>query len=170
MFEDEASFRQDATLHATWSRRGNTPIVPVASNRGSVKVFGCIDIHQSKFLYQFTQSKFNAEAYIHFLESVLAKKYYPKKVCYIQDNASYHKDKNVWAWFAENQHWLHVKNLPPYCPELNATEHIWHHTRVSGIHNQYFDSKEKIVTNLEIVFSDIKKHPKQIQGYLQPFL
>ncbi len=63
-----------------------------------------------------------------------------------------------------------MKNLPPYCPELNATEHVWHHTRVSGIHNQHFDSKEKIVANLEKVFFDMQKNPKQIEGYMHPFL
>jgi hypothetical protein len=26
----------------------------------------------------------------------------------IQDNASYHKDGEVWAWFGENRHWLEV--------------------------------------------------------------
>lgn len=105
-----------------------------------------------------------------FLENVLAKAYYPKPVIYIQDNAPYHKNADVWKWFSENQHWLHVKNLPPYCPELNATETIWHYTRVNGIHNHHFDSREKIIENLEKVFSDIQKHPFKISGYMQPFL
>jgi len=170
VFEDEASFRQDATLHATWSRRGNTPIVHTASNRNSVKVFGCVEIKNAKFMYQFADKKFNASSYIHFLESVLARKFYPNPVIYIQDNASYHKDREVWAWFSENSHWLHVRNLPPYCPELNATETIWHYTRMNGIHNQYFDSADKIVLNLEKVFFGIRKNPKSIAGYLRPFL
>lgn len=121
-------------------------------------------------MYNFAAEKFNSETYLNFLEKVLAKKFYPRPVCYIQDNASYHKDSRVWEWFAENRSWLHVKNLPPYCPELNATENIWHYTRVNGIHNHYFDSKEKIITNLEKVFFDIKKHPEKIEGYLHPFL
>ena len=91
---------------------------------------------------------------------MLAKHYYPKQVYYIQDNASYHKDSEIWKWFSENQHWLHVKNLPPYCPELNATEHIWHHTRVNEIHNQYFDSTTKIFANLEEVFDKIQSKLK----------
>lgn len=133
-------------------------------------MFGCIDIHSSKFLYQFAEEKFNAKTYIYFLESVLAKKYYPRKICYIQDNASYHKDKNVWEWFKENQKWIFVKNLPPYCPELNATESIWHHTRMQGTHNQYFDTKEKILNTLEKVFTSFQKRPMEIQGYINPFL
>lgn len=135
-----------------------------------MKVFGCIDIFSSKFHYRFAEEKFNANSYLEFLEKTIAKKYFPNPVCYIQDNASYHKDGTVWEWFKENQRWLHVKNLPPYCPELNATEYIWHHTRMNGTHNRYFNSKNEIAMTLEKVFSSIKKSPKQITGYLQPFL
>ncbi len=30
----------------------------------------------------------------------------------IQDNATYHKDGDVWAWFDANRHWLEVHQLP----------------------------------------------------------
>lgn len=170
VFEDEASFRQDATLHATWSRRGNTPIVKTSSGRGSVKVYGCVEIKTAKFMHQFAEKKFNASTYINFLEKVVAKEFYPRHVMYIQDNASYHKNSDVWNWFSENQNWIHVKNLPPYCPELNATETIWYYTRMNGMHNQYFNSMEEIIRNLKKVFSGIRKNSKSIAGYLNPFL
>jgi len=76
----------------------------------------------------------------------------------------------VWEWFKANKSWFHVKNLPPYCPELNAAENIWHHTRVKGIHNRYFDSKDEIEITLKKIFSGIQKNPNQIEGYLRPFL
>jgi transposase len=76
----------------------------------------------------------------------------------------------VWAWFKENERWLYVKNLPPYCPELNATEYIWHHTRMQGTHNQYFHTKQKIEEMLEKIFAAIQKRPQEIQGYIRPFL
>ena len=70
----------------------------------------------------------------------------------------------------ENKEWLFVKNLPPYCPELNATECIWHYTRIKGTHNQYFDTKEEIQRKLETVFSGIQRNPKEINRYIRPFL
>ncbi|MGH9437463.1 MAG: transposase [Terriglobia bacterium] len=42
----------------------------------------------------------------------------------MQDNASYHKDAEVWAWFKSNRNWLEVHHLPPYSPELNPTERL----------------------------------------------
>ncbi len=67
---------------------------------------------------------FNAKTYLTFLEQV-AGHYYPRRIIWIQDNASYHQDADVWEWFASNRAWWTVANLPPYSPELNAVERLW---------------------------------------------
>lgn len=48
------------------------------------------------------------------------KRYYPQKMYMIQDNASYHKDSQVWDWFFEHRKIFKMFNLPPYSPEFNA--------------------------------------------------
>lgn len=167
VFEDEASFRQDSTLHATWSRRGQQPLVPVTGQRKSVKIFGCVDIFSAKFIYK-RDTVFNAETYLDFLEQV-AKHYYRKKIFYIQDNASYHKDGTVWDWFSDNRKWIEVYNLPPYSPEFNAAEPLWKYTRRTGTHNRYFATEDEIIGTLTKVFRGIQRNPKNITGYLRPF-
>jgi transposase len=83
---------------------------------------------------------------------------------------AYHKEQQVWAWFAANRKWLEVHLLPPYSPELNAAEPLWHHTRVHGTHNCCFKNEQEIMVSLEGVFRSIERQPQQIMGYLQPFL
>ena len=78
IFEDEASFRQDSTMHATWSKRGNGPTIPVTGKRNSVKIFGCVDIKSAKFNYH-CDEVFNAETYLTFLEQI-AKQYYGQHI------------------------------------------------------------------------------------------
>lgn len=111
---------------------------------------------------------FNAQTYLAYLEQI-ARAYFPRKAFLIQDNASYHKDGDVWSWFGENRKWLTVYNLPPYCPELNATERLWHHTRLVGTHNRYFTTIEELQDTLSRVFKSIQHAPSRIRGYLQPF-
>lgn len=168
VYEDEATFRQDATLHTTWSKCGVQPLIPNTGQRKSIKVFGCVDLFRAKFYYR-TDERFNADSYIKFLEQI-GSRFFPKKVLYIQDNAAYHKDSDVWTWFNENRKWIEVYNLPPYSPELNATERLWHHTRVSGTHNRYFDSVDNLYDTLISVFRSMQKDPRRIEGYLKPFL
>jgi transposase len=140
----------------------------VTGQRKSVKIFGCVDIISAQFNYQ-RDEVFNAATYLNFLEKV-AKRYHSRHIFYIQDNASYHKDKDVWLWFHDHRKNIEVFNLPPYSPELNAVEALWHHTRMKGTHNRYFETKDEIIDTLTRVFISIQKKPDQIRGYLNPFL
>jgi hypothetical protein len=69
IFTDEASFRQDSTLYATWSRVGHPPEVPVTGERKSVKILGAIELWRSRFHYT-QDTTFNAVTYLGFLEQL----------------------------------------------------------------------------------------------------
>ncbi|NNM87591.1 MAG: hypothetical protein HKL95_03630, partial [Phycisphaerae bacterium] len=73
------------------------------------------------FLYQRDQV-FNGQTYLNFLQQQIAPRYRRRGAILVQDNASYHKDGDVWTWFRHNRHWLEVKSLPPYSPQFNPTE------------------------------------------------
>jgi transposase len=167
VFTDEASFRQDSTLHATWSRVGCPAEVPVTGERKSVKVFGAIELWRTRFDYR-RDTVFNATTYLGFLEQ-LARRYRRQGAILIQDNASYHKDAEVWAWFHSNRHWLEVHQLPSYSPELNPTERLWQYTRKNGTHNRFFRSLDDLLATLARVFGEMQSHPQLIQPYLLPF-
>jgi transposase len=162
------SFRQDSTLHATWTRKGHQPLIPVTGARKSIKIFGSVELRSARFLNQ-RAKVFNSETYINYLEH-LARYYYPCRVYQIQNNASYHKKKEVWAWFNKNRSWWTAYNLPPYSLELNAAESMWHHVRIKGTHHRYFVDKHELLSTLTRVFRSIQRSPDQIAGYLKPFL
>src|SRR5438552_13905526 len=88
IFTDEASFRQDSTLHATWSRVGHPPEIPVTGQRKSVKILGAIELRKVRFHY-LRDCVFNAETYLAFLQN-LARRYQRQGAILIHDNASYH--------------------------------------------------------------------------------
>jgi len=92
----------------------------VTGARKSVKIFGCVDIDKAQFAYH-REDVFNGTTYLNFLEKVVAQQFYRRgqRVFYIQDNASYHKEKRVWDWFSENRRWLEVVQLPPWEPRKN---------------------------------------------------
>jgi transposase len=150
IFTDEAGFRQDSTLHATWSRLGHPPEIPATGERKSVKILSAVELWTARFHYGQT-TVFNASTYLDFLHR-LAPPYRRRGAILIQDNASYHKDSEVWSWFKSNRHWLEVHQLPPYSPELNPTERLWQYTRKTGTHDRYFASQGELVGTLTRVF------------------
>lgn len=114
---------------------------------------------------------FNSTTYMVFLETMVSKMFENnRRIHYIQDGASYHKDGDVWYWFRENRKWIEVYNLPAYSPEFNAAEPLWKYTRKEGTHNKNFENKKEVENTLHSVFEKIQKSPQNIMGYLKPFL
>jgi transposase len=167
VFEDEASFRQDSTLHQTWARRGRQPRVLNTGERKSVKVFGCVEVYSARFLFHY-EPVFNAQTYLRFLEQV-ARAYYPRQLHYIHDRASYHRDQQVADWFREHRPWWHSHVLPKCSPEDNAAEPLWRHVRLHGTHNRYFEHVFILWDTLTRLFRSMQRAPAQIRGYLSPF-
>jgi transposase len=154
-------------LHATWSRVGHPPEVPVTGERKNVKILGAIELWRARFHYR-QDTVFNASSYLAFLEQ-LARRYRRQGAILIQDNASYHKDSKVWDWFRSHRHWLEVHQLPPYSPELNPTERLWQHTRRTGTHNRYFANPAELLSTLTRVFGEMQSYPALIRPCLLPF-
>ena len=106
-----------------------------------------------------------------FLDQVLVPAFYRKghRVFLIQDNASYHKKQETYQWFSRNRRYVEVFQLPPYWPELNATERIWNYTRKHATHNRYFENESELVGTLTRVFHDMQTYPELIRPSLSPF-
>src|SRR5881398_92826 len=168
IFTDEASFRQDSTLHATWSRVGHPPEIPVTGARKSIKILGAIELCKARFHYQ-RDCVFNAETYLVFLQR-LARCYRRQGAILVHDNASYHKKPLVQSWVEANGHWLEVQHLPKYSPELNPTERLWQYTRKNGTHDRYFEDEGQLSNTLTRVFGEMQTYPELIRPSILPFL
>jgi transposase len=170
VFEDEAGFRQDPTLHRTWSRVGQQPLIPQLKKREGTKVLGCVDIEDCEFKFNF-EEVLESRSYMAFLETTVSQFFESNRpIHYIQDNASYHKDGDVWLWFKKNRKWIEVYNLPSYCPELNAAERLWKYTRVTSTHNKYFNTVDLLKENLCETFDRFNKNPENIRKQVTSFL
>ena len=87
----------------------------------------------------------------------------------VQPGNSLDKKPEVWEWFKTHRHQIEVFLLPPYSPEFNATERLWHRTRKQSNHNPFFDRPEELCRSLFTTLPDMEKHPESIQGFLQPY-
>ena len=171
VFTDEATFRQTPTLHATWSRRGCQPKIPTRGERNSQKIFGAVRLETAEFTYLHHQENFQWETYLAFLDQVVLPAFCRRgrRIYLIQDNAGYHKKAEIYDWFSANRKRLEVFNLPPYWPELNAAERVWHYTRVKVTHNRFFESSESHCEALVKTFEEVRKQPHHIDGLIAPF-
>jgi DDE superfamily endonuclease len=171
VFEDEASFRQTPTLHATWAKRGSQPQIPTRGERHTQKIFGAVRLGDARFTYLHLQDYFQWETYLAFLEQVVVPAFYRRRhrIYLIHDNASYHKKQETYDWFNANRRYVEVFQLPPYWPELNATERIWNYTRKHVTHNRFYERPQDLCDALFHRFDYVRHHPQEIEGLLNPF-
>jgi len=169
MFEDEASFWLDGTLHRTWSRVGVQPRVDTFGERKTAHVFGAISIEPlPRFVYQFAE-RFNGTSFLTFLKEVVRR--CRRKVFMIIDNSPCHRlDTDGKDWLHRNSHRIELHRLPAYSPELNGIEGVWKQTKKTTTHNRFYRTVEERDHALTNTFETFKADPHTIAGHVARFL
>jgi hypothetical protein len=85
LFEDEASFWLDGTLHRTWARVGCQPRVDTYGMRKTGHLFATIGLFNADFTYWFADV-FNGDTFWTFLKRLVTK-YDGRKIFLVIDNA-----------------------------------------------------------------------------------
>lgn len=76
---------------------------------------------------------------LHFLNQLQAT-FSDDVIFLICDGAAWHK-----SWMLKVPDQITILHIPPYTPEMNPIEQIWHELRTSGFHNEVFSTLEKVV-------------------------
>ena len=168
MFEDEASFQLDPTLHRTWARRGQQPRIPTRGERKTGHVYGAIAVPTARFSYAFAEV-FNGSTFHRFLKRLVAK-YRATKLFLILDNAPCHNlDAEGKAWLAEHCDDIELHRLPSYSPEFNPTEGVWKTTRKMATHNRFFATTADRDHSLTRTFHAFQCKPELLAAHVERF-
>lgn len=168
LFEDEASFWLDGTLHSTWSRVGVQPRVNTYGQRKTAHVFATVQLSNAALCYQFA-SVFNGETFLGFLQ-LLVRKYKRQKVFLIIDNAPCHNlGEKGRQWLQQNRHRIELHRLPSYSPEFNPVEGMWKATRKYTTHNRFYETVEERDTALRATFTRFQRKPQLIAAHVRRF-
>ena len=168
MFEDEASFWLDGTLHQTWSRVGVQPRVETYGERKTAHVYGAIAVEDAEFTFLFA-TVFNGSTFLDFLKQLVARGF-PRKVFLILDNGPCHNlTAEGKAWLAANRHRIELHRLPPYSPEFNPMEGVWKTTKKKTTHNCFHRTVEARDSALRRTFSSFRQNPSLIAGQVARF-
>jgi transposase len=168
MFEDEASFWLDGTLHQTWSRVGVQPRVDTYGMRKTAHVFGSVTLDGAEFSYRFAEV-FNGHTFHEFLLQVV-QQHAPRKIFMILDNGSCHNlDETGKTWLYENPEKIELHRLPPYSPEFNPTEGVWKATRKHTTHNRFYHTTDERDAALVATFTRFQREPQMIDAQVARF-
>jgi transposase len=121
--EDETHVNLLPWVRATWILKGTRqPVMTPGTNRRRT-IFGAVDLHSGRWLYQVTRKAVSA-AFTAFLDQVLAAYPTAPKIAVVCDNVIIHHSKIVQRWLATHPR-IVVLHGARYSPHDNPVERIW---------------------------------------------
>lgn len=127
---DEMGLRSDYQAGRSYSRRGQTPVVPGTGKRFSCNVLSSIT-NRGRLAFLVFRGKFSADVMIKFLRRLIRNS--TQKVFLIVDSHPVHRSAKVMHWAERHAHQLRLFHLPTYSPELNPDELLNQDVKVNAV-------------------------------------
>jgi transposase len=138
-FMDEARFGQQGTLTNIWARRGSRPTAVKQTRFEWVYLFAAVEPStgdSAALLAPYV----NTGTFNKFLEMLSEQLKPDEHAVLIMDQAGWHRSRQV--ILPVN---ITVLFLPPYSPELNPVENLWHYIRSHHLSNCAYDDYEHLL-------------------------
>jgi hypothetical protein len=157
MFEDEARFGRMNDPRRCWAPGAIRPSVGHSLVREYLYAFAAVSPHDG-VLDSLVLPAVNAEAMSLFLAEVAAR-HADEFILMVLDGAGWHTAKDLTV--PDN---MRLAPLPPYSPELNPTEHIWHLIRQERFVNLVFDSLDSVEDHLVEGLANLEADRPRVQN------
>ncbi len=157
MFQDEARFGRMNEPKRCWAPPKTRPLVGHQLVREYTYAYGAVSPLDgiADFLIL---PQMNAEVINLFLAE-LARRHADEYIFMILDGAPCHQQSALMV--PDN---LGLSTLPPYCPELNPTEHVWDEIREKFFPNLVFESMDAVENQLMEALLFLEKNPALVQS------
>jgi hypothetical protein len=157
VYVDECRFSRQAPVPYAWQARGRPPVaLPAVRGSGGYSVLGFWQAGaagQPLVAYQ-RAGPLTADLFALAVEEVSQALTAPTVL--VLDNASIHKAHLVQARHAEwASRGLQLLFLPPYCPELNKIELLWHRCKHYWGRPEDYQSDQTLLERIEYILSRV---------------
>jgi transposase len=163
-FLDEAGFQSDSPLGRTYGLKGQTPVVKTSGHRQRVNAISAVNA-QGAFWYKTYGGRLNSGVFIRFLRDFLRGRARP--VLLVVDGLPAHKAKSVATHVQSTQGKLELHFLPPYAPDLNPDEFVWHHVKQNGTSKTPLRMNESLVHRVNADLESIKRSKSLVKSFFR---
>src|ERR1700726_4590351 len=146
-FQDEARIGQKNSLTRVWGQTGSRPAAPKDLGFASAYLFGAVCPSQGKAA-ALIMPICNTAAMNHHLSEISSQVAADAHAAVILDRAGWHRSQGLVV--PGN---ITLLELPPYSPELNPVERIWHYLRSHWLANSVFVSLTDIMDACEMAWN-----------------
>ena len=144
MFVDEAEVHLNPPLTKVWAKTGEPAPVPAAGRDEKAVVMGAWGFRTENFIWHISDRK-NTDAFLDLLEKILSYKPAGRRIKLVMDNAPYHRSNKTEEFLGDERNQLEPFWLPPYSPELNLIERVWHYLKEKVTNNYFFGTFDRLM-------------------------
>lgn len=154
-------------VHATkaWIKKGQEKQIPTNTGRKRLNINGVLELSSMRTVTYFAET-LNAQTTIELFDKIQAAYPDKRKIHLIVDNARYYKNEALAAYLAKRKCRIKIIWLPPYSPNLNFIERLWHFLKkyVIGINRR--DSFKEFETDIHGFFDHIGDYEARLKQFI----
>lgn len=158
LFGDETRVGQKGILARLWALKGTRPRVVRQQQHISTYIFGAV-CPEKNYGVALVLSDCDTEMMQMFVDEVSKNIPKGRHAVLILDKASWHTTENLKC--PSNISLLH---LPPYSPELNPIEQVWHFLKQYFLSNRVFKDLEQIQNECMLAWNRFVHQPLKIKS------
>ena len=166
LFGDGVHPSHNVLATKAWVKKGEQKPVPTNTGRKRLNINGVLDIEKMETVVHFAET-LNAQTTMKLFDKIQEAYPYKKKIHLIIDNARYYKNRELQAYLRKRRCRIKIHFLPPYSPNLNLIERLWHFLKkyINGIkRRQSFIEFEADIRDFFDHFSDYEARLRQFIG------
>lgn len=167
IFIDESGFLLIPSVRKTWSPVGQTPIFHHRYRHDRISAISGIAVSPKRFhctLYcHLYEDNIQGDEVVLFLRHLLRQ--IPGHLIVLLDNGKTHRGDAVEELLSHTSR-LHLEPFPPYAPELNPDEGVWHHLK-STLANGRPDTQAELMDVLAGEICQLADSQSLLRGCIQ---
>lgn len=145
-FFDESRFGTHSKIGRAWFKKGSRTRITHKLGFKSFYLYTAASTTGDTFtLIANTVDKTTMQIFLDEFAKTLS-----SKVIFVMDNAGWHKSLQI-------PEMIEVVFLPPYSPELNPVERLWHYLKDHTLKNKIYDTLEALEMTVSDFICSIKK-------------
>jgi transposase len=108
----------------------------------------------------------NAQTTMQLFDKIQEAYPYKKKIHLIVDNARYYKNRELQTYLRRRRCRIKVRFLPPYSPNLNFIERLWHYLKKYIIGTKRRQSFKEFEADIRSFFEHIGDHREKLKQFI----
>jgi transposase len=154
-------------VHATkaWIKKGQEKRIPTNTGRRRLNINGALELDTMRTVVHYAET-LNAQTTMELFDKIQAAYPDKKKIHLIIDNARYYKNCGLQAYLRKRKCRITVHFLPPYSPNLNFIERLWHYLKKYIIGAKRRQSFKEFEADIRSFFEHIGDYEEKLRRFI----